>query len=486
MPVFKARYCCGASTPKFIAFILLVLLAVRLLSMGAYPLGSTTEPRYAEIARKMLETGNWVTPWFDHGVPFWGKPPLSFWGSAATMGLFGVNEFAARLAPLLAALGTAALFWAWPRAHRHGPNVFPMAAMVVMFSTVIGFIASAAVMTDMFMTFSTTLCMVAFWRAVNDVTARTPWRWWFFVGIALGLLAKGPVAMVITGLALGLWVLFSGQWRTVWACLPWLRGTVLTMVLALPWYGLAELRTPGFLQYFIVGEHVQRFLVSGWTGDLYGAGHAEVRGLIWWFGFGGFLPWSPVALVSAWLAWRHSAQKPLSHIDINFDSKECLYLLAWIASPLLFFTTARNILEAYVLPGLPAFALLTALLMLAATQRSAWLAQGWWLAWICPVLFVGWLSLSPDPELRSQRALLRHWPANSTLVYLGVRPLSANFYAHGLAKVASSAADIQQWMASAEPLTLVMSDASYEALPPQDKAAWKVLATHAGFTMLHR
>jgi hypothetical protein len=143
-------------------------------------------------------------------------------------------------------------------------------------------------------------------------------------------------------------------------------------------------------------------------------------------------------------------------------------------------------LEAYVLPGLPAFALLMALLMLAATQRSAWLAQGWWLAWICPVLFVGWLSLSPDPELRSQRALLRHWPANSTLVYLGVRPLSANFYAHGLAKVASSAADIQQWMVSAEPLTLVMSDASYEALPPQDKAAWKVLATHAGFTMLHR
>ena len=81
----------------------------------AYPLGSTTEPRYAEIARKMLETGNWVTPWFDHGVPFWGKPPLSFWGSAATMAVLGVNEFAVRLAPFLAAVGTGALFWAWPR-----------------------------------------------------------------------------------------------------------------------------------------------------------------------------------------------------------------------------------------------------------------------------------------------------------------------------------------------------------------------------------
>lgn len=61
------------------------------------PVKDTTEARYAEIARKMLETGDWITPQFEYGVPFWGKPPLHTWLSAAGMGAFGVNEFAARL-----------------------------------------------------------------------------------------------------------------------------------------------------------------------------------------------------------------------------------------------------------------------------------------------------------------------------------------------------------------------------------------------------
>ncbi len=65
------------------------------------PLNDVSEARYAEIARKMLETGNWVTPQHDYGVPFWAKPPLSTWLSAFSMKLFGVNEFAARLPGLL-------------------------------------------------------------------------------------------------------------------------------------------------------------------------------------------------------------------------------------------------------------------------------------------------------------------------------------------------------------------------------------------------
>ncbi|MEN3809069.1 phospholipid carrier-dependent glycosyltransferase, partial [Chromobacterium piscinae] len=82
-----------SSWRKAAGYALLALLAIRLLAMWAIPLTDTTEARYAEIARKMLETGNWVTPLHDYGVPFWAKPPLSTWLSAASMGLFGVNEF---------------------------------------------------------------------------------------------------------------------------------------------------------------------------------------------------------------------------------------------------------------------------------------------------------------------------------------------------------------------------------------------------------
>lgn len=478
----------GATPSKFIAFVLLAVVLVRLCTLGAYPLGSTTEPRYAEIARKMLETGNWVTPWFDHGVPFWGKPPLSFWGSAATMAVFGVNEFGARLAPFLAALGSAALFWAWPCDARV-KCALPLAASVVLFSSVVGFIASAAVMTDMFMAFSTTLCMVAFWVAVNDTSGRSLWRWVFFVGVALGLLAKGPVAAVVTGLALGLWTLWTARWRVVWTRLPWLRGTVLTVLLALPWYVLAEQRTPGFLQYFIVGEHFQRFLVSGWTGDLYGQGHAELRGLIWWFGAGGFLPWTLVAVLAGGLLWnrRRAHSQAAAEAEPVFQLQEWQYLIAWTVAPLVFFTAARNILEAYVLPGLPAFALLTVLLVLAAVRHSPWLSRVWVLGLVAPVLWVGWLTLSDLPEQRSQRALLRLWPANTALVYLGARPLSANFYSQGKAQVAQSPAAVQQWLTSREPVTLVVQDTLLPQLPAQKMMAWQVLGQHAGFTMLqHR
>ncbi len=474
-------------SPKFIAFILLVIVAVRLATLGLYPLGSTTEPRYAEIARKMLETGNWVTPWFDHGVPFWGKPPLSFWGSAITMGVFGVNEFGARLAPFLAALGCGALFWAWPRpsAQRH---TLPMAAAVVLLSSVVGFIASAAVMTDMFMALGTALCMVAFWVAVNDRTGTSVWRWLFFVGLAVGLLAKGPVATVITGVALTLWVLVSRRWGDVWHRLPWVSGSLLAAALTLPWYLLAESRTPGFLQYFIVGEHVQRFLVSGWTGDLYGQGHAEPRGLIWWFGFGGFLPWSVLALLA--MAVRWSADQPPVFLgasttaDLGHHSGEWQYLLAWTVAPLLFFTAARNILEAYVLPGLPAFALLTALLVFNASRRWSWLRWTWALGLVCPLLWAAWLGTSDVPDQRSHKALLQHWTAHTPLVYLGARPLSANFYSWGEAQLADQPADIQRWLRSTTPVTLVVQPALFQTLTPQDLAPWVVVARHDGFTML--
>ena len=80
----------------WILLLLVVVVAVRLATLPAYPLLDPTESRYAEIARMMLETGNWLVPQVDYGVPFWGKPPLSMWLSAAAMAVLGVNEFAAR------------------------------------------------------------------------------------------------------------------------------------------------------------------------------------------------------------------------------------------------------------------------------------------------------------------------------------------------------------------------------------------------------
>jgi 4-amino-4-deoxy-L-arabinose transferase-like glycosyltransferase len=97
---------------RSLILLLAAVVALRLATLGAYPLLDPTESRYAEIARKMLETGAWLMPQVDYGVPFWGKPPLSTWLSAATMAMFGVNEFAARLPSFLLLAGCGALvYW---------------------------------------------------------------------------------------------------------------------------------------------------------------------------------------------------------------------------------------------------------------------------------------------------------------------------------------------------------------------------------------
>src|SRR5690606_22195895 len=82
---------------RLLIVLILSVLIARLATMAALPLMDTTEARYALSALKMAAMGDWVTPWADDGVPFWGKPPLSFWLTAASFRLFGVSEFTARL-----------------------------------------------------------------------------------------------------------------------------------------------------------------------------------------------------------------------------------------------------------------------------------------------------------------------------------------------------------------------------------------------------
>ncbi len=462
--------------------VLVVVVLARLASLGMYPLTDTTEARYGEIGRKMLETGNWITPQWDYGVPFWGKPPLSFWGSAAGMAVFGVNEFGARIATLIAALATSALFWCWPHAPAQRGST-SMAAALVLLSSVLGFLIAGAVATDVFMTFGMTLSMVAFWNAMSREDAGGADRWMFFVGLAIGLLAKGPVAVVMTGIALFLWLLWTRDLRRMWRRLPWLRGIGLTLLLALPWYLLAERATPGFLHYFIIGEHWQRFTQPGWTGDLYGGGHERPRGAIWLYAVGAALPWSIVALALL-------RRKPVSaEVRRPSPDPQMAYLLCWVLAPLLLFTLARNILEAYALPALPAFALITARLFMEREPQGA-ASRVWLLGLIMPVVLAGLIAFENDrfSDARSQRKLLATvHDTNIPLVYLFQRPFSGQFYSAGRALEVKDRAEIDRWLASEKPAILLLPATQFDALALASDARWKEVARHGGYVMLrHR
>ena len=425
---------------RFLLAALCSLLAIRVLFMLWLPFTDTTEARYAEIARKMLETGDWITPQFDYDVPFWGKPPLHTWFSALGMQIFGVGNFGARIFILLSGLTVLGLSGSFMKRHVGGDQA--LVVMVVLFSSVLFFGASAFVMTDMVMVLGTTLSMVAFYTCVMDRSEDRFWGLLFFVGLAIGLLAKGPVATVLTLMPIGIWVLIGRRWSLL-SSVPWAYGTGLLLVLTLPWYIAAELKTPGFLQYFIVGEHFERFTVSGWQGDLYGSGHARAKGLIWLYWLGVFLPWT---LFAAWLLVRAKSVAALVRSDARGWNS---YLLLWAIAPMMLFTPAANILAAYVLPGIPA-----AVLLLVSLWTTIYGAPGSGIKALfgLSVGFVTALFLAITmlahfaPEmlnLKSQQALVERAfqiDPNIQLTYWGGRSYSAEFYTRGKAQATSDLA----------------------------------------------
>jgi 4-amino-4-deoxy-L-arabinose transferase-like glycosyltransferase len=429
--------------------VALVLLAImRLIALGLYPLMDSTEARYAEIGRKMLELNDWITPWFDYGIPFWGKPPLSFWMTALSFKLFGVNEFAARLPHYLC--GLLVLWLVWHCARQRSATI-ALYSLVVLGGSLLFFMSAGLVMTDMWLLLGTTLTMLGFWQALQGrgVQLRAPWQWLFFVGLAIGLLAKGPIAIVLSGIPVGLWMVATGNYRTVWTALPWLRGSLLILLLTSPWYVLAEQKTPGFLDYFLIGEHFHRFVTAGWQGDLYGSAHDFPRGTIWAFMLVDLLPWS---VIFPLIYFKSRGLQPVDG-GSSLTAQLKLYLLLWGLAPAVFFTAAGNILWPYVLPAFPAIALLLAAWLadqqgMAVSAKDRLLLIG--LAVTGGLMLISLLSLplTGQQDKKSAKKLVavyqQHKSQDEPLIYYGNRPFSASFYSHGEALQVNDTAGLEQ------------------------------------------
>ncbi len=352
--------------------LLVLIVVLRLFLAWVVPMTDTTEARYADMARMMVETGDWITPLFDYDVPFWGKPPLHTWLSAAgiavlepVLSLAGVDaprDLAARLPILGTALVLLWVLHTWTARVRDAETAW--IATVILASSGLFFGASAFVMTDMPLALGVVMAMAGFHLGSGAGGAAPDRRWGLlgFGGLAMGLLAKGPIVLPLVVLPLGLWLVIGRRWSLL-GRLPWARGLLLVAVLVVPWYVAAEIKTPGFLRYFIVGEHFERFVVPGWDGDLYGSGHERRKGIVWLYALGTFLPWTLFALAP--LARTGRLRRNGQGDGLRG------YLLAFAVAPMIVFTPAANILAAYVLPGLPA-----ATALLAVAWRDARLPTG--------------------------------------------------------------------------------------------------------------
>ena len=431
--------------------VLIFLCIARFIAMVVVPLNDSTEARYAEIARIMLETGNWITPMHRYGEPFWAKPPLSTWLSAFSMQVFGVHPWAARLPGLLLSIGVLWLVW-YVAKLRSGASV-ALNAVLILAGSLYFLLDAGTVMTDPALLFCITLSLTAFWHAL--VNQNKVMSFMFFVGLGLGLLAKGPIAVVLIGLPIGAWVIWQNAWRNLWLRLPWIWGSLLMLLIAAPWYILAEMKTPGFLHYFIVGEHIMRFLQPGWTGDKYGFAHIAPYGMIWAYALLGTLPWSLVG----GLVFLKNIKRPVV-IPKSTDGW-LSYLLLCALLPLCFFTFASNIIYPYVFPSLPALALLAAQLITPNKENNQKIL---WLASVSGTLFCI-LSLvfcfTPQYVAKSHDRVvnlfqhLKQSPSSQLIYWSYHLDYSAQFYSAGQAVYALDSDKLRSLLSKGGPHYLV-------------------------------
>ncbi|CAI2716989.1 ArnT family glycosyltransferase [Nitrospina watsonii] len=340
---------------RYAAGFVIAVLLLRALAAVVVPIMDDTEARYAEIARKMLADGHWTVPQFDDGVPFWGKPPLAFWLSAGGIALFGAGEFGPRAPILLIAAVLLFLFWRFVEECEDAPTAH--LATVLLATSAVFLVSAGAVMTDLVLLLALFIMMSACWRFSRDGDVRH--GLWMFAALGAGLLTKGLMILAVGGLPIAVWLTLTKKWKPFLARLPWVSGLALAAVIAVPWYVAAELKTPGFLHYFLIGEHFSRFFEPGWEGDRYGWARGQPFGMIWVFYLIGLAPWS--VLVPAYLFIK---RRGLDWMDSENDGTRrelVLFLLCWVLAPAVLLTFARNIIWTYSLPAVPPAAILLAM-----------------------------------------------------------------------------------------------------------------------------
>lgn len=307
------------------------------------PLAVPDEGRYLSVAWEMLASGNWAVPTLD-GLPFFHKPPLFYWLAAAAMRLLGVIPFAGRMPSLLAA---TALAWAmyrftlaWSGARQARVGLVILATMPYFY-----FGAQYANM-DMLVAACIGICVLLAAHATiatarGDQARVALWAAYAFAG--LGVLAKGLIGCALPGAVVLSW-LVAARRTDLLARLLSLTGLAIFLAIALPWPLAMQGRYPGFVDYAVMGQQVQRFLGSGFN-------NAEP----WWF-------YGPVLFVLC-LPWAVGAPALFArrHERRESSSPSLRVLMAcWLAVVVVFFSVPQSKLIGYILPAVPPLAWLLA------------------------------------------------------------------------------------------------------------------------------
>jgi 4-amino-4-deoxy-L-arabinose transferase-like glycosyltransferase len=257
---------------------------------------------------------------------------------AISFKLFGVSEWAARLPSALAALGCLLLVYRFAR--RQWGSLEALWSCLVLATSIEFYLFARLAISDMSLTLFLSWALFSFYAAAqaDDMRSKLFHSLLMYAAFGVGTLIKGPIAIVLPGLVIFVYLLVTGQWSLLLR-LSLLRGVLIFCVIVAPWYLCAEAKNPGYLRYFLVEEHFFRYLTPQFN-----------RSEGWYYFFivfgAGFLPWNFLL-----------PQMIRNHWKRNFDEAN-LFLALWAILPFIFFSLSKSKLPQYILPMYPALALL--------------------------------------------------------------------------------------------------------------------------------
>lgn len=429
-----------------LAIFCLILLFARFYLIVDLPFFDTTEARYSEVARMMVDTQSWLVPLFDYDQPFLGKPPLHTWASAVFIRTFGENEWVVRLPHYLTSIAIVILSLKFSR--KIAAENAPWTAVILLSSPVF-WVASGMVMTDIILLFGITLSMFSIWHLLESNKDETSYAVINLgLGLAIGLLAKGPVVIALIAISLIMHLSFNSAHRTKFFNSKFFISVAICLGISMPWYIATEYYHPGFLYYFIVGEHLLRFLDSGWDGDRYGQAHDEAYGTIWIYFAGGFAFWTLILIGMIISKIKNKNQ------FCNYER----FLLAWLFSPMILFTLSGNILSAYVLPAAVPLALFI------SKNISNLILQR--LTVIVTIVYLSlylYLTINNEKILTksSDKHLIEGIDEDLLIFYQTKLTFSGRYYSKGRAKKIENIDQIERWVLPTSNFYLV-TDSSFD------------------------
>ncbi|HEY4422870.1 MAG TPA: glycosyltransferase family 39 protein [Pyrinomonadaceae bacterium] len=325
-------------------FLFAIIIAFYLYGLGKLPLLGPDEPRYAQVAREMFLTGDLITPTLGHHTWF-EKPALLYWMIAGSFRVFGVNEWAARFGPAMCGLLTIAAVWFVGREiDREEPRGFAFWSVVVSGSCLGLIVFSRATGFDVVITMTTTWALAFF--LLHELRNKRSFLAGFYAFVGLSLLAKGLVGIVIPFGVVGLFYVLRRAWpsRSVLASVIW--GMPLAIAVSAIWYGPVIARHGWtFIDEFFIQHHFARYVSNKYHHPQPIYFYPVIILIL-------ALPWTPylIAALAKVRGWKWRGDDRLSIVRV--------FSLAWLLLPVVFFSFSGSKLPGYVLPVIPAIALL--------------------------------------------------------------------------------------------------------------------------------